>query len=1118
MVTDWQNASSSTAWGTLNLFSAFVDATVLADEENAIDGGAGARAVDAAAAASDAKPARSGDVTALIGAHAPSLPAANAVGPAPGAADVTSTLTMIALASGGRDSLALVAAASGFGAAEGAPAIAAPTAAPRLLSDFSADFETFTGAGFDADGTAGRLSSNTWIVTGLSDGAMAFGDTKTSGDFARGPSTGGVSTGGVYAFNTGGNIILGLQPTGDDFTPGDIVLRLQNPGLSALTSIDVAYDIFFRNDQPRANALNVSYSLDGTSYVPVAAANFTTPEVADSLGWQSVARSFSLTGFSVDPAALFYLKWTGDDVSGSGSRDEYGIDNVFVSGLAPVTSPPPPPAFKLIHQVQGSGAASPLVGQKVTIEAVVVGDFQGANKLSGVFLQEEDADADADPLTSEGIFASIPDTIDVGVGQLVRLTGTVAESFGRTEITGVTDVVILGSVPLPTAATLSLPFASLDLEAFEGMRVNVVSATDARLTVTENFNLDRYGQVAVSAGRKVQPTQIFDPQDEQAEVQDLISANSLNRLTVDDDNNLSNPSNDPYVLIPPDGLAVGPGGSTIPPLTPFGPTLRIGAELNSLNGVLDYAFGEYRVRKGEALDVDETTNGGARPQTPPAVGGTLTVASFNVLNFFNGDGLGGGFPTPRGATTPEDFDRQTSKLVTALSQIKADVFGFQEIENDGFGALSAIDDLVEALNGGLNANIYAFVNAGVPAVGTDQITTALIYNKTAVRLAPGSSVEFLDDSDFPALGLDFGVPVFDGIQRPPLAASFQDLRTGEVFTVVVNHFKSKGSATSLPDDADQGDGQGFSNASRVRAAEALITWLATDPTGSGDPDQLIIGDLNSYAKEDPVATIKAAGFVDLANDVFGNPADNYSYVFSGADGTLDHALSSATLASQVTGTAEWHINADEPDLLTYSSQYNEPEFFNPNDPFAASDHDPLLVGLELGGLFSQFIGNDRGELIIGREGREILIGNGGDDRLFALAGDDRLYGGDGNDRLNGGSGNDNLEGDSGDDTLIGSDGNDRLDGGAGGDRLSTGAGFDLIVLRVGEGRDIVNDFVVGEDVILLDGLSFADVVVTAAANGAAVVAGSETLAILLGVAPDTLGFDSFLSTVDYPLI
>jgi len=198
---------------------------------------------------------------------------------------------------------------------------------------FSENFDTFTGDGFDTNPVAGQLDSDLWRVTGFSDGDGTFGGIHTTGDWARGPSSGGVGTGGVYAFDVGsGNIILGAQSGGTDFTPGDIVLRLQNNTGSTVTQLNVSYDLWYLNDRPRANLLNLSYSFDDVTYTPIPALDFTTPEPADALPvWQSASRSTTLTGLNIASGASFYLKWTGDDVSGAGARDEYGLDNVQVA-------------------------------------------------------------------------------------------------------------------------------------------------------------------------------------------------------------------------------------------------------------------------------------------------------------------------------------------------------------------------------------------------------------------------------------------------------------------------------------------------------------------------------------------------------------------------------------------------------------------------------------------------------------------------------------------------------------------------------------------------------------------------------------------------------------------
>ncbi|MBN1994563.1 MAG: lamin tail domain-containing protein [Anaerolineae bacterium] len=198
---------------------------------------------------------------------------------------------------------------------------------------FSEDFNSFSGSGFAPTPNIGQLDSDIWIVNGLSDGDILFGDIQTTGDFARGLSAGGVTTGGIYAFDVGGgNNILGVQPIGTDFTPGEITLRLQNNAGATLTQLNIAYDIWYLNDQDRANSLNLSHSSDDITYTSIVALDFTTPQAADALpAWQSTPRSTSLTGLNIANGNFFYLKWTGDDVSGAGNRDEYGLDNVQIT-------------------------------------------------------------------------------------------------------------------------------------------------------------------------------------------------------------------------------------------------------------------------------------------------------------------------------------------------------------------------------------------------------------------------------------------------------------------------------------------------------------------------------------------------------------------------------------------------------------------------------------------------------------------------------------------------------------------------------------------------------------------------------------------------------------------
>ncbi|MFO1711731.1 SpnA family nuclease [Pseudomonas aeruginosa] len=603
-----------------------------------------------------------------------------------------------------------------------------------------------------------------------------------------------------------------------------------------------------------------------------------------------------------DPAAqwLGYPRDTFANLGQHGAGEPGGGEEV---GLRP------------IHEVQGAGAESPLVNQRVAIEGVVVGDFQNASELKGFYVQQEDATVDGDPATSEGIFVyDGGNGSDVKLGDRVRVTGQVREFNGLTELVGPLQVSVLASgVALPTPAGISLPLASADaLERYEGMRVQLRQT----LTVNEVYNLGRYGEVLLSSGgRQMTPTNVVAPGEQAKAMQ---ARNDLDRILLDDGRSGQNP--DPIRYPAPELSAYN--------------SLRVGDRTSAIDGVLDYSAGSYRI---QPLQTPTFEAANPRP-AQPAVEGRLRVASFNVLNYFNGDGKGGGFPTSRGANTAEEFQRQKAKIVAAILASKADIVGLMEIENDGYGEFSAIADLVNGLNASLpQGQRYAFVNPNRAKLGSDEIAVGLIYRGDKVRTYRSAAV------------LDSSVnPEFDDTRnRPTLAQTFQEINGGERLTIAVNHLKSKGSACD--GDPDTGDGQGNCNLTRARAAQALVDWLAGDPTGAKEPDRLIIGDLNSYAKEDPVNVIRGAGYTDLVARQAG-AGKGYSYVFSGQSGYLDHALANASLARQVRGAVEWHINADEPRVLDYNVEFKTPRqqdsLYNA-EPYRASDHDPVVIGIDL---------------------------------------------------------------------------------------------------------------------------------------------------------------------------
>lgn len=572
----------------------------------------------------------------------------------------------------------------------------------------------------------------------------------------------------------------------------------------------------------------------------------------------------------------------------------------------------------LISEIQGDGDQTPVMGQNLAIEGIVIADLQAADEMRGFFIQEEDADQDANPLTSEALFVYHTDT-DVAVGDRVVVNGTADEYYSLTQLNNVTHLDVCASNQvLPTTAAASMPFdTQTALEAVEGMRVTF----SQQLTVNEVYQLGRYGEFTVSDGRRYIPTEVALPG---PDAEAVAERNDRNKLLVEDGIRTQNP--DPVIFPAPELGAYN--------------SLRVGDTTTGLTGVINYAYGAYKL-----IPTETPVFEGSNPRTlapEDSIDSDLRLASFNVLNYFNGDGLGGGFPTDRGADTPEELERQQTKLIAALAELDADVIGLMEIENDGFGPNSAIAQLVDALNATQAADdVYDYISTGGDSIGDDAIAVGLMYRPA--KVAPVNAAQVLSSANSPLD--DNGEPLFnDDKNRPALTQSFEERDSGERFTVVVNHLKSKGSSCEDLGDPTDPNGQGNCNGIRTDAAHALGQWLATHPTGVEDDDVLVMGDLNAYSMEDPIRAFAEYGY----NSV--KPAGEYSYVYDGESGNLDHALASDSLADKVVMVQDWHINTDEPLALDYNTEYKsdaQVESFYAPTPYRSSDHDPVILDLNL---------------------------------------------------------------------------------------------------------------------------------------------------------------------------
>ena len=593
--------------------------------------------------------------------------------------------------------------------------------------------------------------------------------------------------------------------------------------------------------------------------------------------------------------------------------------------------------FIPIYEIQGSGAVAAVTGAVIT-QGVVVGDFEGASPtLRGFYIQ--DPVGDGDPATSDAIFVFNGNNDSVEVGDLVRVTGTAAEFQDQTQITA-TSVTALGTGSVaPVDVTFPVPSTTY-LEQYEGMLVRLPQT----MYVTEHFQLGRFGQVVVSVDDRLQqPTSVFEPGPDADALQDL---NNRSKLILDDATNAQNP--DPIIFSRNETALSAEN------------TLRGGDTITGAVGVMTYTWAgnsasgnAYRLRPIGALGgTFDFVAANPRPEAAPEVGGQLKVVAMNTLNLFNTwdgrpdnvdnctFGVGGAPADCRGADDQTEFDRQWPKTVDAILEIGPDVLGVNEIENDGYGPDSAIAFLVQKLNEATAPGTYAYIDADaatgqVNALGTDAIKVGLIYKPGTVT--PVGATAALNTPEFVNGGDS------DPRSRPSLIQAFTENATSSTFIVSVNHLKSKGSACDAP---DAGDGQGNCNTVRLNAVNELVAYLATDPTGTGDPDVLIIGDLNSYAKEDPILALEAAGYTNLVSAYLGE--DAYSYVFDGQWGYLDYALASPSILDQITGVGEYHINADEPSVLDYNTDFKTAgqiaSLYAP-DEFRVSDHDPIIVGL-----------------------------------------------------------------------------------------------------------------------------------------------------------------------------
>lgn len=585
--------------------------------------------------------------------------------------------------------------------------------------------------------------------------------------------------------------------------------------------------------------------------------------------------------------------------SASAINDFSTLGTVNCSGVTPSPGPTPtetptegPGEVLAIGEVQGEGETSPYAGDVVTVEGTVTGNYQGGNGFTGFYLQDS---GDDNPLTSDGIFVYAPGQSTFQEGESLRITGSVSEFFGQTQITagsqgGIIEVLDTDITVEPTVVDLPVS----DWERYEGMLLTFPQD----LVIVEYFEYARYGEIVLATDRQYQPTHLIPQGPEAVELQ---AAQERHRIRIDDGRGNQNPS-----------PAIHPDGQEFT----LGHIFRGGDTLTDVTGVLSYRNNQYKMQPTQAEWFSATYEATNPREAMPDLSGDFHVASFNVLNYFTTMGS-------RGAVDADEFERQQQKIVSAIAEIDADVVGLIEIENNG----TAVENLVTALNAHTGEETYAAINTGV--LGSDEIVQAFIYQPSTTE--PVGEWAAYDPGD--------------NLNRPALTQTFRHRASGEDVTVSVNHLKSKGSA--CPEDADyDSEGAANCNLTRVQMAEDMVEWF--DAHGFSDDRLLVMGDLNSYAMEDPINVFVEAGFTDFERHFQGTSA--YGYVFDGRAGYLDYAMGNAAALADTVETTSWHINADEATLLDYQTRFKQPaeQALWAPDPYRSSDHDPVIVALQLG--------------------------------------------------------------------------------------------------------------------------------------------------------------------------
>ena len=577
-----------------------------------------------------------------------------------------------------------------------------------------------------------------------------------------------------------------------------------------------------------------------------------------------------------------------------------------------------------ISRIQGASHLSPLLGRQVTTEGVVTALVE-----SGFYLQ--DPAGDGDSATSDAIFVETQPRGAVGVGDRIRVVGTVAESASVgppaglrvTRLTQLSALAVLSREnPLPRpviigAGGLSIPRTTViapaelpvDLRDSAQVRLNRFTPdTDALdfFEALEGMLVTLRSPVALSPTERRGPGRsdffAYPDAGPAAEDRHLRTAAGGVLLRSGPDN-LGNQN--------PDRLRI-----VFDPLLyrERAPVLAVGDRLGDITGVMDYAYGAFQVspiapvaviaRSGWRREVTAIERSPAR----------LTIATYNVLNL--------------SADSTDELQRTGLASQIARALRAPDILALQEIQ-DSSGEL---DDGVVDARPTLRALGRAVIAAGGPAYAYLDVPPA----DKRPGGAPGGNIRnafFYDSARVKLVSCRSLTPAILAAAAAPDPAAFADSRdpleavfefSGRRITAINNHLTSRYGSTpvfgAVQPWVQAGEAE---REAQVRALRAYVVSLVGADPGA---QVVVLGDMNTFETSDDLSEI-LPGAPPLLTNLLTEVAqpERYSYIFEGNSQALDHIFVTRNLAAAAEADVV-HLNVD----------------FPADHP--ASDHDPVVAG------------------------------------------------------------------------------------------------------------------------------------------------------------------------------